>query len=223
LDSSPIQIRAAYLGSISPGIEGRPAAAQIKRRPDSQSDPRPNGAAPPFSLVPYAPGAPPRPIRTRSKPPGFVLPCQPALSDRPPTGPDWQHEIKWDGYRVIARKDGQRVRLWARTMSDYPTPSRASRRRRSAAHTALIDGEAIVLRSRNRLPSVLHRMQISSVTRPLPRLSSRRVNAPARQWHLLAGVFPSAKFTMTRSTGFGLFAIIAALLAYVASLSFLSS
>jgi hypothetical protein len=34
-------------------------------------------------------------------------------------------------------------------------------------------------RFRNRLPSVLHRMQISSVTRPLPRLSSRRVNAPA--------------------------------------------
>ena len=62
-----------------------------------------------------------RPIRTCSKPPGFILPCQPALADRPPAGPGWLHEIKFDGYRVIARKDGERVRLWARTTSDYST------------------------------------------------------------------------------------------------------
>jgi bifunctional non-homologous end joining protein LigD len=60
-----------------------------------------------------------RPLRSRSKPPGFILPCQPALADRPPSGPGWLHEIKFDGYRVIARKDGERVRLWARTTSDY--------------------------------------------------------------------------------------------------------
>src|SRR3954447_184900 len=60
-----------------------------------------------------------RPIRTRSKPQGFILPCQPALADRPPSGPGWLHEIKFDDYRVIARKDGERVRLWARTTSDY--------------------------------------------------------------------------------------------------------
>ena len=35
------------------------------------------------------------------------------------SGPGWLHEIKFDGYRVIARKDGERVRLWARTTSDY--------------------------------------------------------------------------------------------------------
>ena len=56
-----------------------------------------------------------RPLRSRSKPPGFILPCQPALADRPPSGPGWLHEIKFDGYRVIARKDGEQVRLWART------------------------------------------------------------------------------------------------------------
>jgi hypothetical protein len=52
-----------------------------------------------------------RPARARLKPPGFILPCQPYLADRPPSGPEWQHEIKWDGYRIIARKDGERVRL----------------------------------------------------------------------------------------------------------------
>ena len=41
------------------------------------------------------------------------------LAERPPSGPGWLHEIKFDGYRVIARKDVERVRLWARTTSDY--------------------------------------------------------------------------------------------------------
>jgi hypothetical protein len=57
-------------------------------------------------------------LRSRSKPDGFILPCQPALADRPPSGPGWLHEIKFDGYQVIARKDGDRVRLWARTTSE---------------------------------------------------------------------------------------------------------
>ena len=44
---------------------------------------------------------------------------------RPPDGPGWLHEIKFDGYRVIARKDGAQVRLWARTTSDYSNARRA--------------------------------------------------------------------------------------------------
>ena len=31
-----------------------------------------------------------------------------------PSGPECIHEIKHDGYRLIARKDGERVRLWSR-------------------------------------------------------------------------------------------------------------
>jgi bifunctional non-homologous end joining protein LigD len=85
-----------------------------------------------------------RPIRTRCKPAGFILPCQPALADRPPSGPGWLYEITFDGYRVIARKDGERVRLWARTTSDY---SKAFTRIRDAiaalpVDSAVLDGEA---------------------------------------------------------------------------------
>jgi ATP-dependent DNA ligase len=84
-----------------------------------------------------------------AKPPGFILPCQPALADRPPSRPGWQHEIKWDGYRVIARKDGEQVRLWARTTSDY---SKSFTRIRDAvaalpAEKAVIDGEAVLPRA----------------------------------------------------------------------------
>jgi bifunctional non-homologous end joining protein LigD len=75
----------------------------------------------------------------------------PALPERPPAGPGWLHEIKFDGYRVIARKDGEQVRLWARTTSDY---SHAFTRIHDAVATlpvdsALLDGEAIILRADN--------------------------------------------------------------------------
>jgi bifunctional non-homologous end joining protein LigD len=75
----------------------------------------------------------------------------PAMSNRPPSGPDWLHEIKFDGYRVIARKDGGQVRLWARTTSDY---SKAFTRIRDAVaalpvHSAVLDGEAVVMRPDN--------------------------------------------------------------------------
>jgi bifunctional non-homologous end joining protein LigD len=87
-------------------------------------------------------------IRSPSKPPGFIRPCLPALANRPPPGLDWLHEIKLNGHRVIARKDGERVRLWARTRSDY---SDAFTRIREAVaalpvESAVLDGEAIVLR-----------------------------------------------------------------------------
>src|SRR4051794_6552900 len=39
-----------------------------------------------------------RRVRSRSKPPGFILPCQPAPADRPPAGPGWLHEIKFDAF-----------------------------------------------------------------------------------------------------------------------------
>jgi ATP-dependent DNA ligase len=81
----------------------------------------------------------------------LIMPCQPALSDRPPSGPGWLHEIKFDGYRVIARKDGEQVRLWARTTSDY---SKAFTRIRDAVaalpvDSAVLDGEAVVMRPDN--------------------------------------------------------------------------
>jgi len=37
--------------------------------------------------------------------------CLPSKATTPPTGDAWLHEIKHDGFRVIARKDGARVRL----------------------------------------------------------------------------------------------------------------
>ena len=89
--------------------------------------------------------SPTRPVRGRCKPTGFILPCQPALSDRPPSGPDWQHEVKWAGYRLIARNDGSRVRLWTRTGTDYTACLDRIRWAIAAlpVRSAVLDGEAV--------------------------------------------------------------------------------
>src|SRR6516165_537644 len=51
-------------------------------------------------------------------PPGFIARCLPTRAESPPSGPVWLHEIKHDGFRIIARKDDQRVRLYSRPGND---------------------------------------------------------------------------------------------------------
>jgi bifunctional non-homologous end joining protein LigD len=69
----------------------------------------------------------------------------------PPAGPGWLHEIKLDGYRLGARKDGERVRLWARTTSDYSTGFTRIRDAFAAlpVDNAVLDGEAVLMRPDN--------------------------------------------------------------------------
>jgi bifunctional non-homologous end joining protein LigD len=50
----------------------------------------------------------------KQQPLGFIEPCIPTRADKPPVGPDWIHEIKHDGYRMIVRKKDERVRLFTR-------------------------------------------------------------------------------------------------------------
>jgi bifunctional non-homologous end joining protein LigD len=56
--------------------------------------------------------------RPRALPAGFIAPCLPTLAPRPPSGEEWLHEIKHDGFRIIARKDGKRVKLYSRPGND---------------------------------------------------------------------------------------------------------
>src|SRR5690349_18991849 len=51
--------------------------------------------------------------------PGWIKPQLTKLVDQPPEGPDWLHEIKFDGYRMHARLDGGAVRLLTRTGLDW--------------------------------------------------------------------------------------------------------
>jgi bifunctional non-homologous end joining protein LigD len=76
----------------------------------------------------------------------FIEPCLPRPADKPPAGPDWLHEIKHDGFRVMARRDGDRVRLLSRKGHDFASrfPLAAAAVAALPARSCLIDGEAIV-------------------------------------------------------------------------------
>ena len=41
-------------------------------------------------------------ISRRTQPAGFIQPCQPTLVAAPPAGPGWLHEVKHDGFRILA-------------------------------------------------------------------------------------------------------------------------
>jgi bifunctional non-homologous end joining protein LigD len=64
-----------------------------------------------------------------------------------PAGDEWTYEVKWDGYRTLALKDGPRVRLLSRNLKDataqYGSIARSVAQVRARA--ALIDGEIVAL------------------------------------------------------------------------------
>ena len=47
------------------------------------------------------------------------VPCLPTRRTVVPAGPDWIHEIKHDGYRLIVARDGGRLRLLTRNGHDW--------------------------------------------------------------------------------------------------------
>jgi bifunctional non-homologous end joining protein LigD len=89
------------------------------------------------------------PKRSRRRPPtGFIIPAQPMLVAKPRPGPQWIHEVKHDGYRLLASKAGDRVTLWTRYGTDFTDrlPAIAEAVRSLPADNALLDGEAVVFR-----------------------------------------------------------------------------
>jgi len=79
--------------------------------------------------------------------PKFVPPQLATLVDRAPAGEAWLHEMKYDGYRILARVERGRIRLLSRNGRDwtdnFPTVTKAVGR--LAADRALLDGEVAVL------------------------------------------------------------------------------
>jgi bifunctional non-homologous end joining protein LigD len=79
--------------------------------------------------------------------PAVIEPCLPSPGEQPPTGSGWVHEIKHDGYRLMARRDALSVgiRLLTRNGHDwasrYPLIVRAVNKLK--VRSCLIDGEAV--------------------------------------------------------------------------------
>src|SRR4051795_6286985 len=97
--------------------------------------PQPKLSAPAKKLLAHLPKAKPE----------FIQPMQPELVTKLPTGPNWQYELKWDGYRAIAVKDGADVKLFSRNhrslAADFPTIVRQLSH--VSANQAVLDGELV--------------------------------------------------------------------------------
>src|SRR6266567_3107387 len=76
---------------------------------------------------------------------GYIEPCLPSPADHPPSGPDWVHEIKHDGYRLMARRDPIGIRLLTRNGHDWASryPLIVEAVDRLKVRSCLIDGEAV--------------------------------------------------------------------------------
>jgi bifunctional non-homologous end joining protein LigD len=76
-------------------------------------------------------------LRERTRPGlGIIEPCLPSPAKAPPSGPGWLHEIKHDGFRILARRDSAGVSLI------FPVVAMAVGK--LPVRSCLIDGEAIV-------------------------------------------------------------------------------
>jgi ATP-dependent DNA ligase len=73
--------------------------------------------------------------------------CLPTGAKAVPSGPDWYHEIKYDGFRLRVERNGDRVRLITRSGYDwtkrYPWIVEAALKNRHEHF--VIDGEAVIL------------------------------------------------------------------------------
>jgi bifunctional non-homologous end joining protein LigD len=77
--------------------------------------------------------------------PDFIAPELPTLVDRPPEGPEWLHEVKLDGYRMLCRIANRRVQFLSRNGQDWTHRFMAlTKLVPKGVSSALIDGEVVV-------------------------------------------------------------------------------
>jgi bifunctional non-homologous end joining protein LigD len=76
-----------------------------------------------------------------------IEPCLPKPAKEPPKGPGWIHEIRHDGFRVLARHDSNGVRLYTRNGYDFVDrfPRIVEAVAKLPVQSCFIDGEAIVI------------------------------------------------------------------------------
>ena len=89
----------------------------------------------------------PNPNGIRRPQPAFIEPEKALLVDKAPTGDDWLHEMKIDGYRAAAVISDGQVRMFSRNANDWtakfnPLPDSLAKLKVKSAY---LDGEVAVL------------------------------------------------------------------------------
>jgi ATP dependent DNA ligase-like protein len=87
-----------------------------------------------------------KPIASR---PSFIAPMQALAVERLPEG-DWLYEVKLDGYRALAFKDGKDVRLVSRNNKPFNYPQRTDALKLLPADQVILDSEIVALDEKGR-------------------------------------------------------------------------
>ncbi len=84
--------------------------------------------------------------------PRFIEPMKPRLVDEPPTAGDWLYELKFDGIRAIAIKNGGKVHLISRNGNELRSrfPEIADAVKELPFEECVIDGEVVALDEQGR-------------------------------------------------------------------------
>lgn len=92
--------------------------------------------------------------------------CIPTLADRPPSGPGWVHEIKHDGYRLMACRGIAGIRLLTRNGHDFVDryPAVATAVSQLKCWSCTIDGEVVIFDDKGR--ARFERLQQGSRVKP---------------------------------------------------------
>jgi bifunctional non-homologous end joining protein LigD len=114
-----------------------PPSPRLRRAgPDTKKRPEPD-----------APGLSKALAKLPAAKPRFIDPMKPRLLDAPPTAGDWSYELKFDGIRACAIKDGSKVSLISRNGNElrarYPDVAEAVKN--LPVDECVIDGEVVAL------------------------------------------------------------------------------
>ncbi len=126
--------------SLNSAVTGR-TMEQIARQEDHVWQSKGAGAKPKVELDESLRELP------KERQPEFLPPQLALEATRPPNDAGWLHELKLDGYRIQARKDGQQVKLLTRKGLDWTHRMRtvAAAAARLPVESATLDGEVVVL------------------------------------------------------------------------------
>jgi bifunctional non-homologous end joining protein LigD len=128
-------------------LPSRPAPTPKPKKPraprKAAGKPMPSPQAP---ASPRPPDAPAVLVGARAaRLPAMLEPQLATLVAAPPAG-DWRYELKFDGYRLLARVDGEEVRLFTRSGNDWTDkmPQQAAAIAALKLHSGWLDGEVVV-------------------------------------------------------------------------------
>ncbi len=134
-------VRGGALADVASPKSRKPAKAPVRRSSRSVGATGANGGNGARELSPAsAAGA------KKARLPASLSPTLASLVDSAPTGDDWIHEIKFDGYRMVARIDHGDVHVYSRNGKEWTSalPSIVASLQRLDVDQAWLDGEIAV-------------------------------------------------------------------------------